>query len=161
MLRKPEPVVAFSNPCPCGSERKYKRCCWASERREYATALHAIRDVHDAGFSFALELFPEIIERTQDEFFQPAIDALGEDEVRKICARTEKMIVPNMIDAFLAESSSNSMSTTPIGCGFCSGRPRISSPRTLIAGSGRRSDRAIPLETSRWPTWSSRETHFV
>jgi hypothetical protein len=43
VLQRPVPAVPLTARCPCGSGRKYKRCCWARERREFAEALEKIR----------------------------------------------------------------------------------------------------------------------
>ena len=36
------PKVSLIAPCPCGSGRKYKSCCWKVEKREYARGRSAV-----------------------------------------------------------------------------------------------------------------------
>lgn len=43
-----EPEVPLKDPCPCGSGRKYKNCCWRRMKRERAAGRAAVVRAHDA-----------------------------------------------------------------------------------------------------------------
>ena len=103
VIQKPEPKLSLLQPCHCGSGRKYRRCCWPRERQEYASALAAIRDVSNIAISFVKDRFPDLIERAGDDFYGPAEAALGEDAVRRLADETERILIPNLFDALLAD----------------------------------------------------------
>lgn len=39
------PNVSLTEPCSCGSGKKYKNCCWKIEKRDYAIGRRAVADV--------------------------------------------------------------------------------------------------------------------
>ncbi len=64
-------AVARNAPCPCGSGRKYKRCCLAEEQR----AAHAARyddAVGDRIQDWAAEIYGEEIDAALEEYAAPA-----------------------------------------------------------------------------------------
>ncbi len=54
------PKADLRLPCPCGSGRKYKNCCWAKERREYAAGREAISNA-------ILDIFDYVHEHMLDD----------------------------------------------------------------------------------------------
>jgi len=103
VIQIPEPKLSLSQPCHCGSGRKYKRCCWQRERQEYASALAAIREISEIAIKFVKDHFPDLVERAEDDFYGHARAALGEDEVRRLMDEAELMLLPNLFDALLAD----------------------------------------------------------
>jgi len=83
MLQKPVPTVPLTAPCPCGSGRKYKRCCWTRERRDFAEVLTEIHEAPAIVARFAGDPFPDLVERAVDELRMAAIAFTDEESVEQ------------------------------------------------------------------------------
>ena len=103
MLRVPVPVVSLREPCHCGSGRKYKRCCWPRERREFAEALTEIREVPQIIIRFIGAPFQEVAEQTQRELIETAIDWTDEETLSQTRDDVKSMILSLGIESALVD----------------------------------------------------------
>ena len=78
------PRVPINNPCPCGSGRKYKNCCWKREKREYAVGRNAIGKAIDG----VLEQIETEEDDTIGEIVAIILDNMmrqyGQDQIKEV-----------------------------------------------------------------------------
>ncbi len=97
------PEVNLNAPCPCGSGRKYRRCCWAARRTEAARADAALRDAPGAPMRFARERFPGLLERCWEDSVVPIRDRVGYRRLGHFLERAGDLLSVNVIDSALAD----------------------------------------------------------
>ncbi|MCK5132874.1 MAG: SEC-C domain-containing protein [Candidatus Sabulitectum sp.] len=97
------PKTHLLSKCLCGSGRKYKNCCWRTEKRTYAIARESIRSVH--------EKLNEILEK-EDEGIRKEVNALyfeeltknhGEEVVHDFIRRAPEVVSQNEFDSALSD----------------------------------------------------------
>jgi len=97
------PKTNLLSKCPCGSGRKYKNCCWRTEKRTYAIARKSIRSVH--------EKLNEILEN-EDEGIRKEVNALyfeeltgdhGKKAVNGFIRSAPEAVFQNEIDSALSD----------------------------------------------------------
>ncbi len=102
MIETPDPRVPLTSPCPCGSGRKYKRCCWPVEKRRAAEAREAIRrstievGAYAAGFEDDVEEFDEI-------FFEAIRGRYTDREIGEFMKTAEETIMVAFFDIMAAD----------------------------------------------------------
>jgi len=102
MIETPDPRVPLTSPCPCGSGRKYKRCCWPVEKRRAAEAREAIREstaqvgAYAAGFEEEAHEFERL-------FFGPAEERFGRHELDEFMRQAGEMVQVAFMDIFAAD----------------------------------------------------------
>jgi len=110
MIETPDPRVPLTSSCPCGSGRKYKRCCWPAEKRKVAEARAAIQEstgqVGEYAACFDLDL-PDY----EELFFEPAREQFAEDEFDEFMRRAGEMVTVAFMDIFAADYVMRSGST--------------------------------------------------
>ncbi len=80
-----------NDPCPCGSGRKYKRCCLPAAEAVHGAYTAAERQSAQAAlgkFGWRHE-FDEDRERAERRFWEGALELLAEDEAREVAAQGE------------------------------------------------------------------------
>ncbi len=96
-----EKAMERNAPCPCGSGKKYKKCCLAKDEAARATP-EARGEARDGGLSReARQELREDVDRL-DEWANGARDALDAgrfEEVERLCALLEKDY-PDLFDAY-------------------------------------------------------------
>jgi SEC-C motif len=102
MIETPDPRVPLTSPCPCGSGRKYKRCCWPVEKRRAAEARAAIRDVTPTVGAYAAS-FDLDLSGYEELFFGPAREQLGEDDFDEFMRRAGEAVTVAFMDIFAAD----------------------------------------------------------
>jgi hypothetical protein len=97
------PPVRLEAPCPCGSGRKYKRCCLAREQQNRATAARAVQRAGPELFEWARTAFPDELEACNTIYLRHADKRFGTAKVASFIARTHDMVFTNLVDAFVFE----------------------------------------------------------
>jgi hypothetical protein len=95
--------VRLEAPCPCGSGRKYKRCCWARERQQAATARRAVQEAGPRLFEWAASAFPDEFEACTKAFLAHGLESFGEAKLGSFLSRTREHVYPNIADVFVHE----------------------------------------------------------
>ena len=93
-----------NQPCPCGSGRKYKKCCLPKARAEEQAREVARRGVGRA-LAWLLDRYPEeVATAVQEEFFGSLSDEARE-RLDKLDAGFQTMVETNAMEWLLAEGS--------------------------------------------------------
>ncbi|MCD4775681.1 MAG: SEC-C domain-containing protein [Candidatus Aegiribacteria sp.] len=92
------PEVPFQSPCPCGSGRKYKNCCWKREKREYATGCSAISDVIIKVYSFVVENMEDELCGVTDRILYKLYEDYDSDLIDKVGDEMNTYIIMNIND---------------------------------------------------------------
>lgn len=100
---EPGPAFALNEPCPCGSGRKYKRCCWARERQQAATARRAVQEAGPLLFEWAETTFPDELDACAEVFLAHGRRRFGEKKLGTFLSRAGEMVHTNIADAFVHE----------------------------------------------------------
>ncbi len=93
----------LTDPCPCGSGRKYKRCCWARERREFAEAL---ADIHQAPVAVANFIYPRLSSLAKDAYaalLQEAVQWVGVEAMDEIVEEFAEVLQSYGLEASLVD----------------------------------------------------------
>jgi hypothetical protein len=96
-------LVNLNAPCPCGSGRKYKRCCLARERREAAVERQASRAAGPKLFAWAEATFPHELDACTEAFLGHARARYGNETLGAFLSRSREMVFTNVADAFVHE----------------------------------------------------------
>jgi len=97
------PKTHLLSECLCGSGRKYKNCCWPTERRTYAVTMESIRSVHEA-LNEILENEEEGIRREVNAYyFEELTEDYGEKVVHDFIRRTPEAVFQNESDSALSD----------------------------------------------------------
>jgi len=97
------PKTHLLSKCLCGSGRKYKNCCWPTEKRTYAIARESIRSVHEA-LNEILENEEEGIRREVNAlYFEELTEDYGEEVVHDFIRRTPEAVFQNEFDSALSD----------------------------------------------------------
>ncbi len=98
-----EPKVPMKDPCPCGSGRKYKNCCWRRRKREYAAFREALKRTRK-------DLYQLMWDEREEDFFDTLYDILkplrtrqGADRAEEIVEEVEGLLIPFIADVFVAD----------------------------------------------------------
>jgi len=83
MLERPVLEARLTDPCPCGSGRKYKRCCWTRKRREFAAALADIHESPGAVAAFIFSRFQSLAEDTLERLLEETTEWVGTEAVEE------------------------------------------------------------------------------
>lgn len=96
-------AVNLNAPCPCGSGRKYKRCCLARERQERASAARSVQQAGPALFAWAEKTFAAQLAACNTTYLGHVEKRFGVDKLSRFIARTESMVFTNLADVFVHE----------------------------------------------------------
>jgi len=102
MIETPDPRVPLTSPCPCGSGRKYRRCCWPKEKRRAAEARAAIQEstsrvgAYAAGFEDELPEFEKI-------FFGPVEERLSKEDLGEFIRQADESVKVAFFDILAAD----------------------------------------------------------
>ena len=102
MIEEPKPRVSLTSLCPCGSGRKYKRCCWAAEKRRAAEVRAAIRDVTPQIGGYALS-FEGALPEFEGLFFGPAKEHFSDDEFGEFMNQAGEAVKVAFLDILAAD----------------------------------------------------------
>lgn len=95
--------VNLNAPCPCGSGRKYKRCCHAAQKAEQARARAARQGAANAVMRFAEQRAPGGYVRCREAVLAPLRERLGPTLVQDVAERVEDLLLVNLVDSFIAD----------------------------------------------------------
>ena len=102
MIEPLQPSVPLTSQCPCGSGRKYKRCCWPEEKRRASEARAATGKATAMVGAYAMSFEDELPE--YDElFFGQARERFGEDELEELIDQAHDGIRVAFIDMLAAD----------------------------------------------------------
>ena len=97
-----------NDPCPCGSGKKYKKCCLRKELQQQADAHAAVEETTPALVAVAEEE-RDVLEEQRDEWFELFIDAPYEEKwalVDQVLSDTQELLDGEMLfeigDALMA-----------------------------------------------------------
>lgn len=97
------PKTHLLSKCPCGSGRKYKNCCWRTEKRTYAIARESIRSVHQA-LNEILENEDEGIRKEVNVlYFIDVLNDHGEEVVHDFIRSAPEAVFQNEFDSALSD----------------------------------------------------------
>ncbi len=97
------PKVHLLSKCPCGSGRKYKNCCWRTEKRTYAIARESIRSVHQV-LNEILENEDEGIRiEVNEQYFEELTEDHGEEVVHDFIRSAPEAVLQNEFDSALSD----------------------------------------------------------
>jgi hypothetical protein len=102
MIETPDPQVPLTSPCPCGSGRKYKRCCWPVEKQRAAEARAAVRDSTGQVAAYALR-FEDEIEEFEGRFFGPAREQIEEADLEELLSHAGEPVHVAFMDMLVAD----------------------------------------------------------
>ncbi|HSL18803.1 MAG TPA: SEC-C domain-containing protein [Methylomirabilota bacterium] len=102
MIETPDPRVPLASPCPCGSGRKYKRCCWPVEKQRAAEARAAVRSSTGEVAAYALR-FKDEIEEFEQWFFGPARERIAEDDLDELLSQVGDAIHVAFMDMLVSD----------------------------------------------------------
>ncbi len=102
MIEKPEPRVPLTSPCPCGSGRKYKRCCWPKEKRRAAEARTAVQRVTPQVGAYAAA-FEEELPEFERTFFGPLEERFSKEELAEFFRRADEAVKIVFLDILAAD----------------------------------------------------------
>ena len=97
------PAPNLNAPCPCGSGRKYKRCCHAAQKAEQARARSARQESGNLVMRFAERRSPGGFLRCREAVLAPLRERFGPVRVQDVAQRVEDILLVNLVDSFLAD----------------------------------------------------------
>ncbi len=93
------PKTHLLSKCPCGSGRKYKNCCWRTEKKTYAIARQSIISAHEK-LNEILESENEGIRiRVNALYFEDITEEYGEEVVHDFIRNTTEAVFQNEYDS--------------------------------------------------------------
>lgn len=102
MIETPDPQVPLTSPCPCGSGRRYKRCCWPVEKQRAAEARTAVRSSTGQVAAYALG-FEDEIEEFEEWFFGPAREQIAQDDLDELLSHVGESVHVAFMDMLVAD----------------------------------------------------------
>lgn len=103
MLERPVLKARLTDPCPCGSGRKYKRCCWATSKREFAVALAEIHKAPADLAEFVFTRFPGLAEEVLGDFLTMAAEQLGVQTIEDVVEELGETLKSYVFEASLLD----------------------------------------------------------
>lgn len=97
------PRVHLLSKCPCGSGRKYKNCCWQTEKRTYAIARESIRSVHERLTEILVNEDEGIRKEVNEQYFEELTDNHSEEVVHDFIRRASEVVLQNEFDSALSD----------------------------------------------------------
>ncbi len=102
MIEKPDPRVSLTSSCPCGSGRKYRRCCWPKEKRYAAEAREAIQRVTPQVGAYAMR-FEEEVPEFETSFFGPVEERFSKEEFGEFMRGADEAVMIAFFDILAAD----------------------------------------------------------
>ena len=97
------PKTNLLSKCHCGSGRKYKNCCWKTEKRTYAIARESIRAVHEKLNEIMSNEDEGILIQVSELYFEELEDDYGNEVVVDFIKKVPEMILQNEFDSALSD----------------------------------------------------------
>jgi hypothetical protein len=97
------PEVNLNAPCPCGSGRKYKRCCYANRKAELARVRQARHEAANHVLRFAEQRAPGSFSRCREAVLAPLRARFGPLQVDQALDRIHDVFMVNLVDSFLGD----------------------------------------------------------
>ncbi|MCD4706139.1 MAG: SEC-C domain-containing protein [Candidatus Sabulitectum sp.] len=97
------PKTHLLSKCPCGSGRKYKNCCWQTEKRTYAIARESIRSVHERLAEILVNEDEGIRKEVNEQYFEELTDNHSEEVVHDFIRRATEVVLQNEFDSALSD----------------------------------------------------------
>lgn len=111
MLERPVLKVRLTDPCPCGSGRKYKRCCWARERREFAEALADIREAPSTIGGFLGQRLWPLVEKAHEALLEEAAGWVGIETMDRMAEKYGELLENIGLEASLIDVKADGSKT--------------------------------------------------
>ncbi|MCP4903071.1 MAG: SEC-C domain-containing protein [bacterium] len=102
MIETPDPQVPLTSPCPCGSGRKYRRCCWPKEKRRAAEARAAIHGITPQVGAYATS-FEEELPEFESIFFGPMKERFSKEELGEFIRLADDAVKVTFFDILAAD----------------------------------------------------------
>jgi hypothetical protein len=97
------PVVNLNAPCPCGSGRKYKRCCYAARKTELARARAAREQAANLVLRFSEQRSPGRLLECRDALLAPLRERYGQVQVEERLGRFNDLFIVDLVDSYIAD----------------------------------------------------------
>jgi len=99
----PEPEVPLKDPCPCGSGRKYKNCCWRRMKREHAAFRAAVKKTREDVHDLVREEYEERLYDLVVQILGPLRMRQGPERADEIVGEVGNLLLPFMADVLVAD----------------------------------------------------------
>lgn len=101
------PKADLRLPCPCGSGRKYKNCCWVKERREYAAGREAISNAIFDIFDYVHEYMMDDMAHVTNVVLKDLYYQFGSETMDSVKEAAGELFGRYVLDACACDLESN------------------------------------------------------
>jgi len=98
-----EPEVPLKDPCPCGSGRKYKNCCWRRMKRERAAGRAEAVSAHDAIWEHAHSKKKDRMVSVLETISEPMHLRLSSQDARALMDGLRDALMRNAVDVVASD----------------------------------------------------------
>lgn len=95
--------AGMSDPCPCGSGRKYRNCCRNADRRAYAVSRAAVTRAVDDLVLYTTTSFRDAMDEVFSAVAADACERNSEEEVSKAFEENTSFLAPCFLDIAIAD----------------------------------------------------------